>query len=118
MSIHRCLDTNSLRQRPTGAMPFYKVTYAKRFDSEGEEADRPETFVEVSDGVVLSAAKAEQTEPPGMHNKDVMDEDDAFLAVGTEVWEYEIADGTDEEFIQALERSQKVIQYEQMDEVI
>ena len=99
-------------------MPFYKVIFTKRFDSEGEEADRPETFVQVSDGVVLNAAKAEQIEPPGMHKKDVMDEDDAFLSVGTEVWEYEIADGTDEEFIQALEVSRKVIQYEQMDEVM
>jgi len=99
-------------------MPFYKVTFTKRFNSEGEEADRPETFVQVSEGVVLNAAKAEVIDPPGLHSQDVMDEDDAFLATGTEVWEYEVADGCDDEFIQALEASRKVIQYEQMDEVI
>jgi hypothetical protein len=99
-------------------MPFYKVTFTKRFNSEGEEADRPEAFVETLDGVVLNAAKAEVIEPAGMHSQEVMDEDDAFLAIGTEVWEYEIADGREDEFISALEASQKVIQYEEMDEVM
>ena len=99
-------------------MPFYKVTFTKRFNSEGEEADRPEGFVHVSDGVVLNAAKAEVIEPAAMHSQEVMDEDDAFLSIGTEVWEYEVADGCDQEFIEALEASQKVIQYEQMDEVM
>jgi hypothetical protein len=99
-------------------MPFYKVTFAKRFNSDGEEADRPESFVDTVDGVVLNAIKAEVIEPDSMHNQEVMDEDDAFLGIGTEVWEYEVAEGREQEFIDALELSRKVIQYEQMDEVI
>ena len=54
--------------RHTYAMPFYKVTYAKRFNSEGEEPDRPESFADFSDGVVLNAAKAEVIEPAGLHS--------------------------------------------------
>lgn len=100
------------------AMAFYKVTFAKRFNAEGEEADRPEGFVQTLDGVVVNASKAEVIEPAGMHSQEVMDEDDSFLSIGTEVWEYEVADGREDEFISALEASQKVIQYEQMDEVI
>ena len=99
-------------------MPLYKVTFTKRFNADGEEADRPEGFVQTVDGVVLSAVKAEVIDPPAMHSQDVMDEDDSFLAIGTEVWDYEIAEGREEEFIAALEHSQKVIQYEQLDEVI
>ena len=99
-------------------MPFYKVTYAKRFNSEGEEWDRPESFVDVTDGVILNAAKAEVIEPAGLHSQEVMDEDDAFLAFGTEVWEYEIASGREQEFIDALQLSEKVVQYEEMDEVL
>ena len=99
-------------------MSTYRVTYAKRFNSEGEEADRPESFADFTDGVVLNAAKAEVIEPAGLHNQDVMDEDDAFLGMGTEVWEYEVATGREQEFIDALELSGKVLQYEQMDEVI
>jgi hypothetical protein len=99
-------------------MPIYKVTFTKRFNSEGEESDRPETFVQVVDGVVLNAAKAEVVEPPGMHSQEVLDEDDAFLSLGSEVWEYEVATGREQEFIDALEASRKVIQYEQVDDVI
>ncbi len=61
-----------------------------------------ENFVEVLDGVVLNAAKAEVIEPAGLHSQEVMDEDDAFLSIGTEVWEYEVADGRQQEFIDAL----------------
>lgn len=111
-------ESFSRRERQTEAMPFYKVTFTKRFNSEGEEADRPESFVEVLDGVVLNAAKAEVIEPAGMHSQEVLDEDDAFLSIGTEVWEYEVADGRQQEFIDALEQSRKVIQYEEMDEVM
>lgn len=99
-------------------MPFYKVTFTKRFNSEGEEADRPESFVDLTDGVVLNASKAEVIEPAGLHSQDTMDEDDAFLSIGSEVWEYEVVDGREQEFIDALEASGKVIQYEQMDEVM
>lgn len=99
-------------------MPIYKVTFTKRFNSEGEESDRPETFVHVVDGVVLNAAKAEVIEPPALHNQEVLDEDDAFLSLGSEVWEYEVANGREQEFIDALELSRKVIQYEQVDDLI
>ena len=111
-------ESFSRRERQKETMPFYKVTFTKRFNSEGEEADRPESFVEVLDGVVLNAAKAEVIEPAGMHSQEVLDEDDAFLSIGTEVWEYEVADGRQQEFIDALEQSRKVIQYEEMDEVM
>lgn len=99
-------------------MPFYKVIFAKRFNSEGEEADRPEAYVDVTDGVVLNAAKAEVIDPPALHSQDILDEDDAFLATGTEVWEYEVRDGRQQEFIDALERSEKVLEYENIDDVI
>ena len=89
------------------AMPFYKVMFTKRFNSEGEEADRPENFVEVLGRSRPERREAEVIEPAGMHSQEVMDEDDAFLSIGTEVWEYEVADGRQQEFIDALEQSRK-----------
>jgi hypothetical protein len=96
----------------------YKVTFRKRFNEEGEEADRPETFVQVVDGVILNAAKSETTDPPALHSQEVLDEDDNFESLGTETWEYEIADGREQEFIKALENSRMVLQYESIDEVV
>jgi hypothetical protein len=96
----------------------YKVTFRKRFTAEGEEADRPETFVHVVDGVVLNAAKSEVVEPPALHSQDVLDEDDNFESLGTETWEYEITDGREREFLAALENSRMVIQYEEIEEMV
>jgi hypothetical protein len=96
----------------------YKVTFRKRFNSEGEESDRPETFVQVLDGVVLNATRSEVIEPPALHSQEVLDEDDSFESLGTETWEYEVADGREREFIAELENSRMVIQYEQIEEMI
>ena len=96
----------------------YKVVFRKRFDGQGEESDRPETFVQVVDGVVINAVKAELNEPPALHNQEVLDEDDSFLSLGTEVWEYEIAEGREQEFIEALENSRMVLEYEEMEEFV
>ena len=95
----------------------YRVTFRKRFDAGGEESDRPETFVQAADGVVLNAVKAEVIDPPAMHSQEVLDEDDNFESLGTESWEYEVADDRQDEFITALENSRMVIDYEPLDQV-
>jgi hypothetical protein len=96
----------------------YKVTFRKRFDEQGKESDRPETFVHVVDGVVLNATKSEVIEPPASHNQEVLDEDDNFESLGIETWEYEVADGREQEFLAALENSRMVIQYEEIEEMV
>ena len=96
----------------------YKVTFRKRFNEQAEEADRPESFVRTEEGVVLNAAKSEVIDPPALHSQDTLDEDDNFESLGTESWEYEIAGGREREFIDALENSRMVIQYEAIDDVI
>jgi hypothetical protein len=96
---------------------IYRVTFRKRFDADAQEADRPEMFVQVVDGVVLNAVKAEVVDPPALHSQDVLDEDDAFLGIGTETWDYEVADGRDQEFIEALENSRMVLDYETIDDI-
>lgn len=96
----------------------YKVVFRKRFDEQGNEADRPETFVRVADGIVRNAAKAALIEPAGLHNQEELDEDDSFLSLGTETWEYEITDGREKEFIAALENSEMVIEYEEIEEFV
>jgi hypothetical protein len=44
-----------------------------------------------------------------------MDEDDSFLSRGVEVWEYDIAEGRDRDFIDALRNSEMVIEYVELD---
>jgi hypothetical protein len=99
-------------------MAIYHVVFTKRFNADGEPANDPASFVQVSDGVVIDARVAEQMEPPAVHSQEVLDEDDSFLSQGTETWEYEVADGREQEFIEALQNSRMVIDYSQVDEVI
>jgi hypothetical protein len=99
-------------------MASYKVTFRKRFNAEGEPADDPASFVQVGDGVVMDARVAEQTEPAAIHPQEVMDEDDNYLSLGTEVWEYDVTDGREQEFVDALRNSRMVLDYETVDDVI
>lgn len=73
----------------------YQVTFRERTDGKGNPSENPPEFVEpeLTDGVVLDAVFVERIEPDNMHVQEVMDEDDDFLSIGTEVWEYDIAEG-------------------------
>ena len=95
----------------------YRVTYQARFDGEGNPTENPPAFVNVADGVILDAAFVQRDLPANLHVQEVMDEDDDFLSRGTEVWDYEIAEGREREFIEALENSQMVVEYVELDTV-
>lgn len=96
----------------------YQVTFRERTDGIGNPTENPPAFVEpeLMDGVVLDAVFVERIEPESMHVQEVMDEDDSFLSIGTEVWEYDVAEGRDQEFVDALKNSQMVIEYEVLDD--
>ena len=96
----------------------YQVSFRERTDASGNATENPPAFVEpeLVDGIVLEAAFVERIEPDSLHNREVADEDDDFLSIGTEVWEYEIAEGRDQEFIEALQNSQMVMEYEALDD--
>ena len=96
----------------------YRVTFMERTDKAGNPSENPPEFVEpeLTDGVVLDAAFVERFEPHSLHGQEVMDEDDSFLSIGTEVWEYDVADGRDREFTDALKNSKMVVEYEEIEE--
>ena len=96
----------------------YQVTFMERTDAAGNPSEKPPQFVEpeLTDGIVLDASLVERIEPDSLHGQDVMDEDDNFLSVGTELWEYDIADGREHEFEDALKNSQMVIDYQAIDD--
>ena len=96
----------------------YRVTFMERTDGVGNPTENPPAFVdpELMDGVVLDATFLHRLEPESLHVQEAMEEDDSFLSIGTEVWEYDIADGRDEEFVDALKNSQMVIEYETIDD--
>ena len=86
----------------------YRVTFMERTGRDGKPSEFPPDYVEidVADGVVLDQTFVERDEPLSLHNQDALDEDDDFLSVGSESWDYEIASGREDEFMAALKNSQ------------
>ena len=92
----------------------YKVVFRERANREGEKADDPAGFLdaELDDQTVLDKVFVGRNLPDAQHSSDVMEEDDDFLSLGTAVWEYDVADGKDDDFKAALQNSGMVMEFE------
>ncbi len=90
----------------------------ERTNGSGQPSEFPPGYVEIDlpDGVVMDQVFVERTEPAAMHSEESLEEDDSFLSVGSETWDYEIADHREDDFIAALENSQMVMEYVKLDE--
>lgn len=95
----------------------YRVVFRGRSDQTGQRADNPPSFLDpqIEDDVVLDAEFVGRLEPEALHSSDRMEEDDAFLSISDEIWEYDVADGRDQDFKNALANSGMVIEYEALE---
>jgi hypothetical protein len=97
----------------------YKVTFRKRFSPEGQPADDPKSLVSVEDGVIEDAEIVEMIEPAGLGVADDLNEgtgsqesnDNGFLNLGSETWVFDIAEGREKEFTDALVASRVVLDF-------
>ncbi len=95
----------------------YQVTFRKRFNQEGDGSDSPQVLLNLPDGVIQEGVMVEQIEPDSIHGEDKMDEDDDFLPFGSEIWEYEVTDGREDEFKTSLDQmGDVVLEYEEIEE--
>jgi hypothetical protein len=100
----------------------YKVTFRKRFTPEGEPADSPTSLVDAPDGVIEDAEFAEILEPAGLGVAEDLNagsgsqesNDNGFLGFGTETWVYDIAEGREREFKEAVMNSEVVLDIEEV----
>jgi hypothetical protein len=92
----------------------YRVVFRERTDAKANPTEHPAEFLdnELDDGVVLDAAVVEREQPPALHSQPEMDEDDSFLSIETETWDYDVADDRTEEFEDALRNSGMVVEFE------
>ena len=95
----------------------YRVTFMERTNGSGQPSEFPPDYVEIDllDGVVLDKTFLDRTEPSALHSEESLDEDDSFLSVGSETWDYEVADGRESDFLAALKNSQMVMEYVRLD---
>jgi hypothetical protein len=95
----------------------YKVVFRERSDREGEKADDPASFLDaqLDDETVLDAVFVGRLTPEAQHSSDVIEEDDGFLSIVGEIWEYDVAEGKDEDFKAALQNSGMVMEFEPLE---
>ena len=91
------------------------MTYRKRFTQDGNESEAEQISLNVTDGVVQEAEFVERFEPDSLHAGERMEEDDDFLAFGTEIWEYDISPGKEKEFQGAVAATGMAIEIEGVD---
>jgi hypothetical protein len=100
----------------------YKVTFRKRFSPEGEPADDPRSLIETVEGVVEDEEFIEIIEPAGLGVAEDLNEgtgsqesnDNGFLGLGTETWVFDVAEGREKEFTDALVESKVVLDFEEI----
>jgi hypothetical protein len=98
----------------------YRVAFTKRVRSDGTDSSmKPSVELDqnLADGIVAEKVFVETLETDAQHSQEELDEDDAFLgSAEPEVWEYEIVDARRDEFQEAIQNSDLVLEYEVIDE--
>lgn len=92
----------------------YKVNFQKRFGPDGKPELNPMDSLNLPEGLVCEALIAESETPPSLHSEERIEEDDDFLSLGTEAWEFEIAPGREQEFLNILRDSGVALEYEEL----
>ena len=95
----------------------YRVVFRERSDRTGNKVDDPASFLDpqVDDDTVLDAVFVGRVEPDALHSSDVLEEDDDFESLSSEIWEYDVAEGKDQDFKNALLNSGMVMEVEPLE---
>ncbi|HEY1755044.1 MAG TPA: hypothetical protein VGG72_06580 [Bryobacteraceae bacterium] len=90
----------------------YRVTFMERTGRAGNPSETPPNYLEIemAPGIVRDKTFVERDQPIAMHNEETLEEDDDFLSVGSEVWDYDIAGGREKEFLEAVQNTQMAIE--------
>jgi hypothetical protein len=98
----------------------YRVAFAKRFQSDGNESvENPtrEVDIDISDDVIADKVFVGHFDPEVKHSQEVLDEDDAWNGMAAaELWEYDVVDGYEDDFVSALQNAQTVMEFSVVDE--
>ena len=97
----------------------YRVTFMERTNASGQPSENPPDYVaiQVPDGVVLDRTFVERDMPTALHSEESLEEDDSFLSVGSETWDYDVVDGREDEFLSAVKNSRVAMECAALEDV-
>jgi len=91
----------------------YQVVFRERKNKESDAAENPIGFLQGdgSEDVLRKSTFVRRTDPELKTSPEPLDADDELIGLGTETWEYEVAEGRDQEFKDALLNSGSIIEF-------
>lgn len=91
----------------------YRVVFRERPDVRAGSPKNPVAFLEASHSqkIVRKAVFILRKEPNFVLSTDSLTDDEAFLGLGTETWEYDVVEGKDQDFKDALLNSGCMVEF-------
>jgi len=91
----------------------YRVVFRERAGAKGRVAQNPIAFLQSSpsSSVVRQSTFLLRKDPEFKGSTDPLGEDADFRHLGTEIWEYDVAEGRDQEFKDALLNSGSIVEF-------
>jgi hypothetical protein len=91
----------------------YRVVFRERAAPKGRIRENPIGFLQGgrSDSVVRKSTFVLRHEPEFKRSADPLEDDADFRHLGTETWEFEVAEGKDQEFKDALLNSGSMVEF-------
>jgi len=91
----------------------YRVVFRERRSEKATGAANPVGFLQgsLSDNVVRKSSFVARKGPEVKSSSDPVEADEELSGLGTETWEYEVAEGKDQEFKDALLNSGSMIEF-------
>jgi hypothetical protein len=91
----------------------YRVVFRERQDQREAVAENPIGFLqnELSGRIVRRASFLSRQGPDGKPPADPFEHDEELRRLGTEIWEYDVAEGKDQEFKDALLNSGSILEF-------
>ncbi len=91
----------------------YRVVFRERVSGRGSPVENPVAFLQAnrSEEIVRQAVFVLRKDPEVRSSTDPLTEEQEFLELGTQTWEYEVAEGKDQEFKDALLNSGSILEF-------
>ena len=91
----------------------YRVLFRERANKQGDGDENPIGFLQgdSSDNVVRRSTFVLRKDPESKASPDSVEPEDELIGLGTELWEYEVAEGRDQDFKDALLNSGSIIEF-------
>lgn len=94
------------------------VTFAERTGRSGQPSEDPQAAFErkLPDGIVLEREFVQRLPPRSMHGQESIDEDEGAFTMGSESWDFTVAEDQRGAFLKAVQDSEQALEYVTVDE--